>query len=136
MPAASASLTATTRQTRGRAHDGLDVGTDPARVDVGCRLCDTALHDGGERAAERALPAEMAYDLGHHVSHRPGGRRLGGEDLVAFGGQLSDIEVYDSALDPRAADVDPKAERAHTAILQGRLTSQRDRSSDASRCRV
>ena len=113
MPAASASLTAVTGNPVADADDRLDVGTDPAAVDVGRRASHARLDDGRESATERALPTEMAYDLGDGGRHgdREGGLRR--QDLVALGRELPDFEVDDSPLDARAPYVHPKAKQRH-----------------------
>ncbi len=61
----------------------------------------------------------MAYDLGDgpRYSHRERGLR--GQDLVALGRELSDLEVDDSTFDARAPYVDTKAKHPHRRELNG-----------------
>ena len=117
------------------------VGPDPRRVDVRRAVGDAALDDGGERGSGGAGPLEEAGDLGDHAGDRVGGRRMGGEDAVAVGEQLTAAGVDGCTLDAGPADVDAEHCRHGVIIAQerpdpaswpaasGRLTAMDDASS-------
>jgi hypothetical protein len=105
------------REACGRAHDGFDIGPDPALVDVGGRAGDPVLDNGGEGAAERTLPPEVLDELGHYFGHRVRYRWLRGQKLEAFSRQKARLDVHDGALYTGAAYVDPEAEVGHAESL-------------------
>ena len=96
------------------------VGPDPRRVDVRRAVGDAALDDGGERGSGGTGPLEEAGDLGDHAGDRVGGRRMGGEDAVAVGEQLTAAGVDGRTLDAGPADVDAEHCRHGVIIAQER----------------
>ncbi len=108
MPAASASLSTYTSVAEPVAlvKHCVDVGTDPALVDVGRRPRDAVLDHRREGRADRTVPAGVGHQLGDDLGDGFRRGRARGQDAGALGHQLPGAGVDDRTLDARPADVD------------------------------
>jgi hypothetical protein len=84
------------------------IRANPGTVDVGGRVGDAMLDDGGKGNSSRTPVVEVGSDLFDHIGDGVGHRRLRSFDSKALAGELAGFHVNRSAFDSGPTNVDSK----------------------------